>query len=209
LPSLPSPRLPTQRGSDEAHHIAVALLASLGAACAGVGQDSSPSRSPDGQAKPAMAAARVSNISGSVIGLSDNIAKAALVEAGAGKWRAPSWTVLEKMSAGRWACGVSERPSREASAGGIPEAVTRRLARSLPQPAVRTDGGTDRVGSPRLLIEQAANRLLSAGRTPSPMAPRSLPTRTIDERAAPRASVGSTARSRVRLGAGSVHLCRC
>ena len=26
---------------------------------------------------------------------------------------APNWPVLEKMSAGRWACAVSERPSRE------------------------------------------------------------------------------------------------
>jgi hypothetical protein len=33
----------------------------------------------------------------------------------AGRWRAPNWTVLEKMSAGRRACAASECPSREAS----------------------------------------------------------------------------------------------
>ena len=37
---------------------------------------------------------------------------------------APSWTVLEKMSAGSWACGVSQRPTCKAS--------TRRLSEGQP-----------------------------------------------------------------------------
>jgi hypothetical protein len=52
---------------------------------------------------------------------------------------APNWTVLEKMSAGRRACAPSERPSREASARGIPKArgpMTRSIAS---QPWVEND----------------------------------------------------------------------
>jgi hypothetical protein len=44
---------------------------------------------------------------------------------------APNWTVLEKIPAGRRACAPSKRPSREASAGRIPEArgpMTRSIA---------------------------------------------------------------------------------
>jgi len=35
---------------------------------------------------------------------------------------APNWTVLEKMSAGRWACAPSQQAPREASTGGLSQA---------------------------------------------------------------------------------------
>jgi hypothetical protein len=54
--------------------IAVALLAALGAACAKAGPESPRPRSPNGQAKAAAQAP--------VAGLSDGLAKAAMVEAG-------------------------------------------------------------------------------------------------------------------------------
>jgi hypothetical protein len=95
--------------------------------------------------------------------------------------RAPNWTVLEKMSAGRWACAGSECPSREASAEGIPEALARRLASSaFSTPRFRWTTHAIRPGGAAAVKRTRGYPTAWLARLPSPMAPQSLPARAVD-----------------------------
>jgi len=92
------------------------------------------------------------------------------------RWSAPNWTEVEKMPAGRRACPPSQRPSREASARGIPEARAS-MTRSI-DPVHNGRLRTTKLPARRSSGESGSHRThRHPDRLASPMAPRSLPGR--------------------------------